>query len=86
MASLNSFADALREAADKASLDTSVERRQTLEELFSRGLRDALDRINSGTADSYDLGLWAISNLILLADHEGYDLSETAAFLREMLD
>jgi len=86
MASLNSFADALKEAAAKASLDVDPGGRQSLEELFSQALRDALNRINRGSADSYDLGLWAVSNLILLADHEGYELRETTAFLRAILD
>lgn len=86
MASIYSFADALKAAAAKADLDGSSGGKPTLEELFSRALRDALDRINQGTADSYDLGLWTMSNLILLADHEGYELRETAAFLRTVLD
>lgn len=85
MASLNSFADALRAAA-AASDESSSGDRQTFEELFSESLRDALNRINNGTVDSYDLGPWVISNLILLADLEGYELSETMAFLRALLD
>ena len=86
MASLTSFADALKEAAAKASLDVAPSGKQTMEELFSTAIRDALNRINGGTADSYDLGLWTISNLILLADHEGYELRETTDFLRAVLD
>lgn len=85
MADLNSFADAFKAAA-AASDSASHGDRQTYEELFSRALRNALDRINGGSVDSYDLGPWVVSNLILLADVEGYELRETMDFLRAVLD
>lgn len=85
MASLNHFAGALRAAA-AASADSSHGDKQSFEELFSQSLRNALDRINGGSVDSYDLGPWVVSNLILLADVEGYELHETMDFLRVLLD
>lgn len=84
MASLNSFADALKAAAS-ASAENSSENKASFEELFSRSLRDALNRINGGSVDSYDFGPWVISNLILLADVEGYALADTMAFLTDLL-
>ena len=87
MATLNSFADALRAAAAASNeLELETGTRKSFEEIFSESLKDALARVNNGTVDSYDLGPWVISNLILLADVEGYELSETMAFLRVLLD
>ena len=85
MVSLNSFADALKAAAI-ASEEKSSPDRASFEELFSRSMRNALDRVNGGSVDSYDLGPWVVSNLILLADLEGYELSETMDFLRLVID
>lgn len=85
MANLNSFAEALKAAAS-ASVENSPLNRASFEELFSKSLRDALDRVNGGNVDSYDLGPWVISNLILLADLEGYELSETMSFLQDLLN
>jgi len=86
MASLANFADALRAAAEEASAEIPSGSRQSFEELFSRSISDAMDRINGGTVDSYDFGPWVISNLILLADIEGYELRETVEFLQVLLD
>lgn len=85
MTSLNSFADALRQAAASSKKNSNVGM-ASFEEIFSKSLRNALDRVNGGGVDSYDLGPWVVSNLILMADIEGYELSETMEFLREILD
>lgn len=85
MTSLNVFAEALRQAA-ASSKKTSHSDLASFEELFSKALRNALDRVNNGEVDSYDLGPWVVSNLILMADLEGYKLTETMEFLREILD
>lgn len=86
MASLVNFADALKAAAEEADAETPPGVRPSFEELFSRSMRDALERINGGSVDTYELGPWVLSNLILLADHEGYELRETMDFLRTILD
>jgi len=86
MASLASFADAVIAAAESAAAEAPPGERQSFDTLFSRSVRDAMDRINGGQVDSYDFGPWVISNLILLADIEGYEISETVDFLRELLD
>lgn len=84
MASLNSFAEALKAAAANYEAPVSIDRR-SFEELFSQSVKDTLDRINSGSVDSYDFGPWVVSNLILLADVEGYDLHDTVDFLRAVI-
>lgn len=86
MTSLTRFEELLISAANAASEEDQPLERDSFEGLLSRSIRDALDRVNAGSVDSYELGPWVISNLILLADIEGYELRETIDFLQSILD
>ncbi len=86
MTSLTRFEELLINAANAASDGDQPEEKDSFEGLLSRSIRDALDRVNTGSVDSYDLGPWVISNLILLADIEGYELRETIDFLQSIFD
>lgn len=85
MANLNDLAEAFKAAA-RASQAKSDADKKSFEEILSKSIADAMSRINGGMVDSYELYPWVVSNVILLADLEGYELTETMAFLREILE
>lgn len=86
---IRGFADALRAAAAEAAetveldLDPNI---KDFEQILSESIRDALDRVNSGTTDSFEFGPWVLSNFIVFSAREGHDLSDTVVFLRELID
>ena len=58
--------------------------RVSLMELFSRALRETSLAISKGYEHSDRFSEMAVVNLILLANHEGYDTDEMSVFIQKL--